>query len=82
MRTNVNLDTDAYDFASAYAHARGITLGAAISELLRRAEHAPERVVSGSSKLKESRHGYLVIAKRGKVITPEMAKDASEDDLV
>jgi hypothetical protein len=82
MRTSVNIDTDAYDFASAYAHAKGITLGAAISELLRRAEHAPEQNLGRSGRLKESPHGYLVIAKRGKVITPEMVKEASEDDLV
>jgi hypothetical protein len=81
MRTSVNIDTDAYDFASAYAHAKGITLGAAISELLRRAEKSPEPA-SQSSRLKTSPHGYLVIAKRGKVITPEMVKEASEDDLV
>jgi hypothetical protein len=81
MRTSVNIDADAYDFASAYAHARGITLGAAISELLRRAEHAPEPK-SRSRRLKRSPRGYLVIAGTGDVITPEMVKEASEDDLV
>ena len=59
-----------------------MTLGAAISELLRKAENAPEPNVARSGKLKESPQGFLVIAKRGKVITPEMVKEASEDDLV
>lgn len=81
MRTSINLDTDAYDFASAYAHAKGITLGAAISELLRRAEHAPEPTPR-PSRLKRSSRGYLIIAGTGDVITPEMVKDASEDELV
>jgi hypothetical protein len=80
MRTSVNLDTDAYDFASAYASAKGITLGAAISELLRRAEHSPEP--KSTSRLKRSPHGYLVIASTGDVITPEMVKEAAEDELV
>jgi hypothetical protein len=79
IRSNVNLDTDAYDFASAYAKAKGLALGAAISELLRRAEQIPEP--AGSSPLKESPNGYLVIAKTGQKITPEMVKEAAEDDL-
>jgi phosphoribosylaminoimidazole-succinocarboxamide synthase len=82
MRANVNLDTDAYGFASAYASAKGIPLGAAISELLRRAEQTPEPPVSASSKLKRDKHGLLVVAKTGTAITPEMVKEASEDDLV
>ena len=80
MRANVNLDTDVYTFASSYASAKGIPLGAAISELLRRAEQAPE---PRSALLKESRIGLLVRAKQDgdKVLTPEMAKELSEDDL-
>ncbi|HEV2462265.1 MAG TPA: hypothetical protein VGT04_00540 [Acidobacteriaceae bacterium] len=78
MRTSINIDTDAYEFASYYAHARGITLGAAVSELLRRAENAPEPRLS---KLKLTEHGLLVKAKTGRVITPEMVKESSEDDI-
>jgi len=80
MRANVNLDTDAYNFASAYASAKGIPLGAAISELLRRAEQAAEQQGGASSRLKRSPHGYLVMAKTGEVITPEMVRELSEDD--
>ncbi len=80
MRANVNLDTDVYTFASTYASAKGIPLGAAISELLRRAEQAPEPV---SALLTESRLGLLVRAKREgeRDLTPEMVKELSEDDL-
>jgi hypothetical protein len=78
MRANVNIDTDAYIFASTYADAKGIPLGAAISELLRRAEQSPE---SRSSKLRVNRRGLLVKAKSGQRVTPEMVKEFSEDEL-
>jgi hypothetical protein len=81
-RANINLDSDAYDFAFAYASAKGIPLGAAVSELLRqRAEQMPEKPASTSPRLKRTRRGYLVKAKTGKVITPEMVKESSEDDI-
>ncbi len=78
MRANVNLDTDVYTFASTYASAKGIPLGAAISELLRRAEQAPELP---SPALTTSRLGLLVKAKAGRTVTPEMVKELAEDDL-
>ncbi len=78
MRANVNLDTDAYTFASTYASAKGIPLGAAISQLLRRAEQSPE---PSSPLLTRNRRGMLVRAKGDRVITPEMVKELSEDDF-
>lgn len=81
MRLTVNLDQDVYNFTSAYAGAKGITLSAALGELVRRAEQAPEQA-SDSPRLKMSPHGYLVIAGTGDVLTPEMVKEASEDELV
>src|ERR1035438_7907428 len=36
MRTNVNLADDARQFAEVYAHANGITLGDAITDLIRK----------------------------------------------
>ena len=81
MRTSINLDADVYSFASAYAEAKGITLSAAISDLVRRAEHAPE-LGSDSPRLKTSPQGYLVIAGTGDRLTPAMVKEGSEDELV
>ncbi len=80
MRANVNLDTDVYTFASAYASAKGIPLGAAISELLRRAEQSPE---FPSQPLVTSRLGLLVRARRDgeQDMSPETFKELSEDDL-
>ena len=80
MRTSVTLDEDVYCFVSAYAQAKGMTLGAAIGELVRRAEQAPEAEgLSGRIKLNE--HGYYVIA-GGDPLTPEMVKELSEDEIV
>ena len=76
----VNLDSDVYSFTSAYAGAKGITLSAALSELVRRAEQVPEPG-SESPRLKKSPHGYLVIGGTGDVLTPEMVKEVSEDEL-
>lgn len=80
MRANVNLDADVYTFASMYASAKGIPLGAAISELLRRAEQTPEPKLA---LLTESRIGLLVRAKQDgeTAVTPEMVKELSEDDV-
>ncbi len=77
----VNLDPDVYTFAQAYAGGRGISLSAAISELVRRAEKAtaPEGDTPG---LKTSPHGYLIIAGTGSTVTSEMVKEASEDELI
>ena len=77
----VNLDADVYSFTSAYAGAKGITLSAAISELVRRAEHAPEPG-SDSPKLQRNEYGYLEIAETANVLTPAKVKSASEDELV
>jgi hypothetical protein len=81
-RANIHLDDDAYSFASAYASAKGIPLGAAVSELLRLVEQIPEPPISASPRVKTSPRGYLVKAKTDKVITPEMVKEASEEDPV
>ena len=80
-RANVNLDNDAYSVATAFATARGIALGAAISELIRRTEQAPELPLSASPKLKRDQHGMLVVKAAGPVITSEMVREESEDDL-
>ena len=77
-RANVHLDNDAYASAVTYAAAKGIALGAAISELIRQAERGPERL---SAKLETDEQGYLVVAGTGNVITSEMVKKGSEDDL-
>ena len=77
-RANIHLDEDAYSFAAAYASAKGIALGAAISELLRRAEGT---LPQATTSLKKNARGLLVRAKTARSITPGLVKEASEDDL-
>ncbi len=79
IRANVNLEASAYNFASAYAKAKGIPLGKAISELLHKAEEIPQST-TGSSTLVRNKHGYLELPATGHPITPEMVKELSEDD--
>ena len=79
IRTNVNLEPHAYEFAYAYARANGIPLGKAISELLRKAEEMPQPAAT-SSRLVRNKHGYLELPATGHPITPEMVKELSEDD--
>jgi hypothetical protein len=80
-RTNLHIDNDALTFASSYANAKGVSLGIAVSELIRRAELLVGQE-SPSPRLVMNRHGYLEIADTGDRITPEMVKEASEDVLV
>jgi hypothetical protein len=80
-RANIHLDTDVYDFASAYAAARGLALGAAVSELLRSVQQVSKPANMESPRLKRTRRGFLVVAKTGQVITPDKVKDFAEDDL-
>jgi hypothetical protein len=77
MRTSVTLDDDIHELASIYATARGITLGAALGELIRKAQQA-ER--SDSSSIEIGAHGLPVFRSRGRVITPEMVRKFQEDD--
>lgn len=41
MRTTISIDEDVHEFASIYAASRGITLGSAVNELIRKAKSAP-----------------------------------------
>ena len=81
-RANINIDNDAYSAATAFAAARGIALGAAVSELIRMAERAPLLPLGASPKLRRDKHGFLVVKAAGPVITSESARLESEDDLV
>ena len=80
-RTNLHIDNDALEIASLYANAKGISLGVAVSELIRRGEETPEPPVTVSSKLKTDEYGYLVVRAAGEPVTPEMVKEALEDEL-
>jgi hypothetical protein len=78
MRTSVTLDDDIHEIASIYANARGITLGAALGELIRKAHTPPQSI---SSSIRSTRDGFPVFRSRGRLLTPEMVREAEEDDI-
>jgi len=81
MRTTVTLDDDAYELAMLCAKGKGITLGAAISEFVRKAQEARLADKSPSSGLVRGPKGTLMFPPRkdGRVITTEMVKAALEE---
>ena len=79
MRTSITLDEDVYEIATLYAKGRGVTLGTAISEMVRRGAAAPPSK-SPSPRLKRAPNGLLIFAGTGRVITNEMVKAALEED--
>jgi hypothetical protein len=82
MRTTVTLDDDVYELAMLCAKGKGITLGAAISEFVHKAQDA-RRAESKelSPNLERLPNGMLVFKSRGdgRVITNEMVKAALEE---
>jgi hypothetical protein len=72
MRTSIDLDDDAHQFASIYATAKGIPLGAAISKLIRKAEAAP----NPAPDIRRSASGLPCFPPSGRVLTVQMVKDA------
>jgi hypothetical protein len=76
MRTNLTLDDDIHQFAQIYAAAKGITLSAAISELVRRAQHAqlppPEMRRSAIT-------GLAAFPGSGRTLTSKMVREAESD---
>jgi len=80
MRTSVTLDDDVYELAFLYAKGRGLTLGGAIGELVRKGQSAPPE--SPMKGLTRAANGMLVFAAQpGRIITPEMVKQFQEDEV-
>ena len=84
MRTTVTLDEEAYELASLYSRGRGLTLGAALSELAKKGIESlqakplsPDSVPEG---LMRAPNGLLIARPRGRVITNEMVKAALEEN--
>ncbi len=77
MRTTITLADETHEFASYYARARGLTLSAAIDELIRKAETAP----TPKPEIRRGPNGFPLLPKTGQVITSEMVKKYSEDEF-
>jgi hypothetical protein len=75
MKVKVDLDEDVHQLASIYASAKGITLGAAIGELIRKAEATPPP----KPDIRRSASGLPMFPPTGKVLTSRMVKDAESE---
>lgn len=80
MRTNVNIADDARRFAMVYADANGLTLGDAITELIRRSQRA-ESAASERIEFELGPSGFPVIPRTGRRITTEMVRRFEEDEI-
>jgi hypothetical protein len=80
MRVRIALDEDVYQLVFHYAAGREITFGAAVGELVRKANRA-SGPASSSTGLKTLPNGLRVFAARGRVLTPEMVKATQEDEI-
>jgi hypothetical protein len=78
MRTTITLNEETHTFASYYAQARGLTLSAAIDELILKAQTAP---AAPHREFRRSPNGLPLLPRTGRVITCEMVKALSEDEI-
>jgi hypothetical protein len=81
MRTNVNIADDAREFADIYAHANGLTLGDAITELIRKGGQAAS-VATDPTKFGRSASGFPTLPPKNRILTTEMVLAAQEEDFV
>ena len=77
MRTTLNLAPETHEFVAYYASARGISLSAAIDELVQKAQAAPP---PPSPEIRRSPNGLPLLPRTGQIITSEMVKRYSEDE--
>ena len=76
MRTTITFDDDVHEFAVYYANARGITLSAAMNELVRRAENPP----SPEPLIAFSPEGFPMFPPAEGTITCETVKKLEEEE--
>ena len=77
MRTTVTLADETHEFATHYARARGISISAAIEELIQKAQAAP----SLEPDIRRSASGLPMFPPTGKSIGPETIKKLEEEEF-
>ncbi len=77
MRTTITLDDETHEFAAYYARAKGLSLSAAINELIRKAEAAPPPPLP---EIEYSDIGLPMLPRTGRTITCEMVKKLEEEE--
>lgn len=70
MRTSITLEDHVHDFASLYASARGITLSAAINELIQKAQANPVQ----EPEIQRGPNGLPMFPSTGRTITADLVK--------
>jgi hypothetical protein len=78
MRTTVTIDDETHEFVSYYARAKGSSLGAAIDELIRKAQSAPP---PPPPEILRSPNGLPMFPPTGRTITSEMVKKLEEEEF-
>jgi hypothetical protein len=76
MRTTITLSDDTHEFASYYARCRGLSLSAAIQELIQKVQRGPEPEV----KLERGPNGLPMFPPSGRRITSEMVKQLEAEE--
>jgi len=80
MRTNVNLDDEVHQIATVYASAKGISLGAAIGELVRKGSAARREPSAPSPRLITASSGLRIVPKSAGTMTPESVQAALDEE--
>ena len=75
MRTSIQLEDHIHEYASVYASARGISLSAAINELVRRAQTA----VPDEPEILQGPSGLPMFPPSGRTITADTVKKLEEE---
>jgi hypothetical protein len=78
MRTTVSIEEETHGYLSYYAQARGITLGEAIDELIRKAKAAPQ---VPAPEIGYTASGFPVFPDSGGAVTDELVKKLAEDEF-
>ena len=78
MRTTITMTEETHEFASYYARARGLTLSAAVDELLRKAQTAEPAKVFEIHRLP---NGLPTFPPSGRTVTCEEVNRLAEDEL-
>ncbi len=78
MRTTITLQDETHEFALYYANARGISLSAAVDELIRKAQSAPR---TPEPEIIHTADGFPMFPPAGGMITSEMVKKLEEEEF-
>ena len=76
MRTTVNLAPETHEYVSYYARVKGLTLSAAIDELIRKAQAPPAR----KPDIRIGPNGLPMFPPTGRTITAEMVKELEAEE--